>query len=122
VAPPRTKYCYDETVLRMWRVAVLAGCLDLQAAHPPRLKQHRIAPQYSEPALQEHISGTVKLEVIVGTDGHVRDVRVTQSVGYGLDEEAMKALRTWEFEPAMEDGKPVEAAVPVQCDFHTSPK
>jgi len=89
---------------------------------PPRVKQHRTALNYSEEARREHVSGMVKLKVWVGTDGHVRDIEVVQSVGYGLDEQAAKAVRTWEFEPGMEDGVPIVAAIPVECEFHIASK
>jgi TonB family protein len=89
---------------------------------PPRVKQHRLQPQYSEEAIREHISGMVKLKVWVGTDGNVRDIEVVRSVGYGLDEETVKAVRTWEFEPATDDGEPIIAAVPVECEFHVPSK
>ena len=81
--------------------------------------EKRIEPSYSEQARRDHISGTVKLRVIVGPDGHVRDIEVIRGLGFGLDENAVKAVRTWEFEPATRDGIPVEEAVPVDCQFHT---
>jgi TonB family protein len=89
---------------------------------PPRVKGNRAPLNYSEEARREHISGKVELKVLVGTDGHVRDVEVTHSVGYGLDEEAAKTVRTWEFEPGKKDGSPVEASITIECDFHVAAK
>jgi TonB family protein len=59
------------------------------------------------------------LSVIVDVDGHVRNIKVIRGLGYGLDENAVKAVRTWEFIPAMKDGIAVEATVPVECNFRT---
>jgi TonB family protein len=87
---------------------------------PPRLARgDRTALDYSEEARLKHISGIVKLKVTVDTEGHVKDIEVVRSVGYGLDENAVKAVRTWKFEPATKDGKPIEWRVPIDCEFHT---
>ncbi len=68
---------------------------------PPRLARGiQTALDYSEEARLNHISGIVKLKVTVDTEGNVNDIEVVRSVGYGLDENAVKAVRTWKFEPA----------------------
>jgi TonB family protein len=85
---------------------------------PPRLSnKKRVEPQCSENAIRDHISGLVKLRAVVGIDGHVRGVEVVRSLGYGLDENAVDAVRTWEFQPALKNGEPVEATVPIECEF-----
>jgi protein TonB len=55
---------------------------------------------------------------IVGTDGRPRDIRVLQSLGMGLDEKAIEALRRWRFEPGRKDGIPVAVQVNVEVNFH----
>jgi TonB family protein len=57
------------------------------------------------------------LYVIVGADGRPRDLRVARSLGLGLDEKAIDAVKTWKFEPAMKDGKPVAVAISVEVEF-----
>jgi len=74
-------------------------------------------PQYNEKARKKKIGGTVILETIVGTDGHTHDIRVVRPLGYGLSEQAVKALRTWKFEPGMKDGKPVPVVLQIEMDF-----
>jgi protein TonB len=86
------------------------------ARKPPRLVK-KSEPEYSEEARKANVSGTVKMEVTVGSDGHVLRVKVIREVGYGLDEKAVEAVRKWEFKPAEEDGQPVVATVPVECTF-----
>ena len=56
-------------------------------------------------------------QVTVGPDGKPRDIRVARSLGLGLDEKAIEAVRQWKFEPAMKDGKPVAVAINVEVDF-----
>jgi len=75
-------------------------------------------PEYSEEARKAKYQGVCVLYLIVGADGKPRDVRVLRSLGLGLDEKAIEAVRQWKFDPAMKDGKPVAVEVSVQVDFH----
>ncbi|SRR5581483_1621868 len=74
-------------------------------------------PDYSKKALKKHLEGTVVLSLIVDAEGVPRDVHVTRSLGLGLDEEAIKAVRNWRFKPGLEDGKPVALPLSVEVDF-----
>jgi TonB family protein len=74
-------------------------------------------PEYSEEARKAKYQGTVVLWMIVGPDGHARDIRVTRSVGLGLDEKAIEAVRTWKFEPARKDGQAVAVQINVEVSF-----
>jgi len=63
--------------------------------------------------------GTVLLDVVVTADGAVSDVKVATSLDsvFGLDREAVKAMREWKFRPAAKDGKNVAVQVAVQMTF-----
>jgi TonB family protein len=75
--------------------------------------------QYSYLALIHRIHGNVTLDAIVGTDGWVSNVRILGSLGAGLDEQAMKTVRTWRWDPARDaDGKVVMAHQTVVITFH----
>jgi protein TonB len=74
-------------------------------------------PEYSEEARKAKYQGTVVLWLIVGPDGRPRDMRVARSVGMGLDEKALEAVRTWRFEPARKDGQPVAVQINVEVTF-----
>jgi TonB family protein len=74
-------------------------------------------PQYSKEAVKQNIQGIVVLSVVVGPDGTPEDIRVARSLGHGLDEEAIKAMRKWHFQPATKDGKPVAAQISVEIHF-----
>ncbi len=77
-------------------------------------------PTYPRQALLDGSQGTVVLEVLVGIDGRPRDVRVHVSSGdRRLDDTARRqVLRRWIFQPAMQDGRAVEALGLVPVDFH----
>jgi TonB family protein len=79
---------------------------------------YRVEPQYSEDARKARYQGTVTLEAIVHKDGTVEIVRVVRPVGYGLDENAQRALRQWKFKPAMKNGQPVDVVLNVEVNFN----
>jgi TonB family protein len=74
-------------------------------------------PQYSEEARRAKYQGTCILWLIVGPDGRPHDVKVARTLGMGLDEKAVEAVRKWTFEPAKRNGQPVAVQINVQVDF-----
>jgi periplasmic protein TonB len=74
-------------------------------------------PEYSEEARKAKYQGVCVLWLIVGPDGHPRDIKVARTLGLGLDEKAIEAVKTWRFEPAMKDGKPVAVQINVEVSF-----
>ena len=47
--------------------------------------------------------------------------KVQRALGLGLDEKAIEAVKTWRFEPAMKDGKPVSALIRLEVHFQLYP-
>ena len=79
---------------------------------------HQPSPKYSKEARKAKHQGVCVLWLVVGTDGKPRDdVRVVRTLGLGLDEEAIKAVKKWTFEPARKDGQPVAVQINVQVNF-----
>lgn len=76
-----------------------------------------VEPEYSEEARKAKHQGTVILHIIVEPDGRVRQFKVAQSVGLGLDERAMEAVRQWKFRPGMRGGRPVSVLAAVEVTF-----
>src|SRR5205814_5266930 len=78
---------------------------------PQVVKQ--VGPQYTSEAMRQMIEGEVVLDVVVKSDGKVGDVAVKQSLDavYGLDEEAVKAMKQWQFKAGTKDGKAVAVRV-----------
>ena len=75
-------------------------------------------PEFSEEARKAKYQGVCTLGLIVGIDGRPRNIRVLSSLGMGLDEKAIEAVKNWKFEPAMRDGHPVNVEIAVEVDFH----
>ena len=74
-------------------------------------------PEYSEEARKAKYQGTVVLECVVGPDGRVHAAKVSRSLGMGLDEKAIEAVKNWKFEPARKDGQAVSVLVSIEVNF-----
>jgi periplasmic protein TonB len=74
-------------------------------------------PEYTDEARRARYQGTVLLWVVVGADGRIHDARIARSLGMGLDEKAIDVVRTWRFDPARKDGRPVAVQVNVEVNF-----
>lgn len=86
------------------------------AVSPPRALYSPNA-EYSEEARRAKYEGVCVLSVIVGPDGLPQDIKVARSLGMGLDEKAIEAVKQWRFKPAMKDGMPVAVAINVEVNF-----
>ena len=97
--------------------SLAAGGID--QPHPPMPRVlYQTEPEYSDEARRKHIQGVIILSLTVSDTGAVTDAVVTKGIGYGLDEKALQAVRQWKFSPAMKDGSPVSAVVPVEVSFN----
>jgi periplasmic protein TonB len=74
-------------------------------------------PEYSEEARKAKYQGTVLLYVEIDTNGRAQNIRVQRSLGLGLDEKAVEAVKQWKFKPGMKDGKPVIVAATIEVNF-----
>jgi TonB family protein len=77
----------------------------------------KIEPEYTDEARRAKIQGTVVLHIEVDTRGQAQNITVRQSLGLGLDERAIEAVRRWRFCPGYRNGKPWVAAAMVQVSF-----
>lgn len=97
---------------------------DIGATFPPRpvdpmpvLTDAAVDPRYASlfqppyPARLQRleIEGKVVLKVLIGADGHVRDVQIVYSDDEGFAQATERQARAkWRFKPATRDGTPVE--------------
>jgi len=75
-------------------------------------------PQFTSEGVKAKLQGSVILVATITAEGRAVDIRVVQSLGLGLDEEAVKAVRSWRFRPAIgPDNKPAAVAAPIEVTF-----
>jgi TonB family protein len=79
---------------------------------------YRIEPEYSEEARKARHEGTVLLAAIIRKDGKVDVIRLLRKLGFGLDQNAIDALRQWRFRPAMKEGKAVDSNLNIEVTFN----
>ena len=77
----------------------------------------KVEPEYSEAGRLLRALGTVMLYAEIQPDGIARNIRVLRSLGYGLDEKAIEAVRKWRFSPGTKDGKAVTVTALPKVDF-----
>jgi periplasmic protein TonB len=79
----------------------------------------QVRPDYTEAAKAARIEGDVILQAVVLADGMVGEVTVTDSLdsANGLDEQAVKAMKQWQFKPGEKDSQPVAVQIAVQMRF-----
>jgi TonB family protein len=75
--------------------------------------------EFSDEARRAKYQGVCIVGLIVDVQGNPRNVHVVRSLGMGLDEKAMDAVRKYKFKPALKDCRtPVPVYVTVEVDFH----
>ena len=79
----------------------------------------KVNPDYTQEAKDARIEGTVVLACVVDSDGRVSEATVSRSLDpiFGLDQQAVNALKAWRFKPGEKDGKPVAVRVVVEMAF-----
>jgi TonB family protein len=77
-------------------------------------------PQYTPEAMRAKIQGVVLVSAVVMPDGTAGDIRVQRSLDavFGLDQEAVKAVRLWRFKPGTRFGQPVPVLVTIEVSFN----
>jgi periplasmic protein TonB len=76
----------------------------------------RVEPVYPPLALRTRISGVVNLEGVIGTDGHIRELKPVSGNPL-LVPAAVDAVRRWIYKPTMLDGAAVEVDLMIAVTF-----
>lgn len=80
-----------------------------------------VRPQYTADAMRAKVQGIVEVEAIINTDGTVGQVQIVRSLDstFGLDQEAIKAVKQWRFRPGtrLATGEAVPVLVNIELTF-----
>jgi protein TonB len=101
---------------------VLAAVVSLNAQSPvvtPPTKTVDVPPKYTPEAARAKIQGTVQIRITILADGSVTDPVIMQSLDrvFGLDDNALAAVRQWKFKPATRNGVPIPVRVTANLVF-----
>jgi len=96
---------------------VLAGVNNV--SNPILIESTKVDPEYPELARVARVDGQVILQAIVRKDGAVGDISVIRAnrPNLGFEESAIAAVSQWRYEPALQNGRPVEVYFTVVVDF-----
>lgn len=68
--------------------------------------------EYPSEAKTKGVQGIVVLDLLIDDTGRVRDVRLIEGPGYGLNEAALSAVRDFRFHPATsQEGQPIAVRI-----------
>jgi len=74
-------------------------------------------PRYTEIARKAGVQGVVIAEAIIDDHGNITDARILQGLPLGLSMSALETLKTWKFEPAVFEGRPVKVYYTLTVNF-----
>lgn len=78
---------------------------------------NRTDPPYSEEARRARVSTSVLIGLTVNARGEPENVQVKRGAGFGLDEQAVKTIQRWRFEPATKNGARVAMQFSIEVVF-----
>ncbi len=76
-------------------------------------------PPYPPLAREARIQGTVRMEAVIGKDGHIEDLRAVSGNAL-LVGSAMQAVKQWVYRPTYLNGQPVEVKTEIDVNFRLS--
>lgn len=79
----------------------------------------KVPPVYPQEAKEDHVSGTVQLQAVIGDDGMVKALNVV-SGPHELQQAALDAVKNWVYKPFLLNGEPVEVSTTVNIIFTLS--
>ena len=83
---------------------------------PPKHK-FQVEPDYPESAKKAEKEGEVILQATINEKGIPTDIKALTSLGFGLEEAAIAALKKSTFHPATKGGEPISKLVQIPYDF-----
>jgi hypothetical protein len=114
---------------RFWRLYYQAAAAntDYRPSDPAVLRQDTVdkkarllsafEPQSNEYAQAHAVVGVAVYHAVIGADGKPGEIAVGRPIGFGLDENAVEAIRKASFEPAIKDCKPVPVLLDLVVQF-----
>ncbi len=80
----------------------------------------KVQPNYPQRAVTLGAQGYVILEAVLRRDGTIDEIKVLRGLArgkLGFEDEAMKALKRWQFLPGKLEGRPLDVRMTLKIDF-----
>ena len=98
-----------------------AGGTAAAAASEPRRIRY-VEPIFPPEAAAQNVSGRVIVQFLVDLNGNPHDIRVVETNAPGVfDQAAINAVRRWQYQPTIVEGKRVEVFVQAPINFAARP-
>ncbi|ANM30757.1 hypothetical protein ABI59_15980 [Acidobacteria bacterium Mor1] len=88
-------------------------------SEPRLIRESRFSPCFPDRARQVRLTANVIVRLVIGPEGHVRDVEVLRCTrpGVGFEEAVVEAVRHWRYHPPTHMGRPVSLEHILQISF-----
>jgi TonB family protein len=81
------------------------------------LKISGLNPSYPEISRRDHVSGSVILRALIGSDGHIHSLKVISTPDANLAIASLTAVRQWTYKPYLLNGEPVAVDTQIKVNF-----
>lgn len=115
IGDPRLKKGNSDKFIKPEDVAKKEEIVEAISQMPKVLRE--IKPKYPEEARRLGIEGSVILLLEIDENGNVSSAKILKKMGYGMDEEAIKAAYQLKFAPALAGKTPVRAKIKYTFTF-----
>ena len=87
--------------------------------NPVLIASSKVSPHYPEIARTARVSAVVTLQAIISKSGAVEGVTVlaVDKPNLGFESAAVEAVQQWRYEPATQDGRPVDVYFTIRVTF-----
>lgn len=92
------------------------GCMNPK----PYRRLKSVAPEYAADARQQHVEGTVAMDVSIGVDGIPIIRKAVASPSASLERSSRTAIAGWHYEPAACEGVPIRVETVLQINYTLS--
>lgn len=96
--------------------SIPVGTPFIEANAAKKMLRNRVVPRYPGQAKSARVQGTVRLAILVGTDGKVENLTVTSGPQM-LRQTCVDAVRQWVYEPLLKNGLPTPFTTDVEIPF-----
>jgi protein TonB len=79
---------------------------------------HTKDAEFSDSGRRAHIAGLSIVSIVIDSRGVPQHIRSVLPLGYGMDEQAVKALEQYRFQPSKLQGKPVPVQITIEVRFN----